>query len=294
MFFIDENYARPLSVCIRSLLDNADPDDVIAATVITIGIGEEVKSALAASWDLRHHSVEFIDMPIDSLLGLPPHSCYGPTIGGHLNRTVYACLLAPLLVDDEICRAVLLDADTLVLGSLRALRDHDLGGHPIGAVVDPHIPTIGDHYGVQMWRELGLDGDAPYVNSGVILADFTRWRELSVTERALHYLNTYFDRVACFEQEALNAVLAGDIQFLDGRWNTFNFWGLPEGNGAVGDRLLANPVIRHFEAKMKPWFQPDVDFPHFEAYAKVDYLCVQSRNHHGAPPLPWPKRPQTP
>jgi lipopolysaccharide biosynthesis glycosyltransferase len=292
ILFVDENYARPLSVCIRSLLDNANPADVIAITVVAIEIGKETRAALTASWDLHRHSVEFVDLPAEPLKALPLRSSYGPgIIGGHLNHTVYACLLAPQLVGEDVHRAVLLDADTLVLGSLRPLHDHDLNGHAVGATVDAHIPTIGATYGVQMWRELGLDGDAPYINSGVIVADFDAWRAQQLTERALHYLNTYPDRVACFEQEALNAVLAGDVQLLDRRWNVLNFWALTEGHGSLGEKLLTDPIVRHFEAKMKPWFQPDVDFPHFTTYAEVDALCVHARTERGAPSLPWPTRP---
>jgi lipopolysaccharide biosynthesis glycosyltransferase len=81
-----------------------------------------------------------------------------------------------------------------------------------------------------------------------MVADLDRWRAEHVTTRAVDYLARVGDRVRLFDQDALNATLAGGWQQLDGRWQTH-----PRTRNSVGQKVHRDPWIVHFSGLLKPW-----------------------------------------
>ena len=61
----------------------------------------------------------------------------------------------------DLDRVIYLDADTIVLTSLRDLWEESLGTSPVAAVRDIGFPYFA---GVLPWRALGLPPGAPYFN----------------------------------------------------------------------------------------------------------------------------------
>jgi lipopolysaccharide biosynthesis glycosyltransferase len=128
------------------------------------------------------------------------------------------------VLPDGIARAIYLDTDTVVDADLMALWRRDIGDAVAGAAVD-YLPRCRE--AVANWRELGLDGDAPYYNTGVLLDDVHAWRAEDVGARALavcrqnarHLLaqGKFFHH----DQYGLNVVLQGRWHTLGSLWN----WG---------------------------------------------------------------------
>lgn len=137
----------------------------------------------------------------------------------------YRCLL-PDVLPAGTRRVVYLDADILVRGDLTALWQADLGGAPVGAVTD----SLGSvARAVDRWRALGLDGDAPYFNSGVMVIDLDAWRTADsgweavrrcAADRA-HLLAQ--GRWPQHDQYGLNVVFHQRWQALPRTWNYFTY-----------------------------------------------------------------------
>lgn len=125
------------------------------------------------------------------------------------------------------------------------------------------------------FARIGINGDAGYFNSGVLLTDAGTWRELSKDAYEFFLKNT----VSCMhhDQSALNAVAGGRRVRLAPRWNYLNAyfeWGLkPE----------ASPEIIHFAGGSKPWLVSDHLYsPTYEqAFAPLTRLGINLEHLSG-------------
>jgi lipopolysaccharide biosynthesis glycosyltransferase len=125
----------------------------------------------------------------------------------------------------DVQRVVWLDCDLLVLGDLGELWDKQIGSRTALAVQDQRVPLVSSRFGVAGCRDLGLSTEAKYFNAGVMLVDLAAWRGDEVGVKAREYLLNYADRVYFWDQEALNAVLAGKWGEMDLQW--YWQWAVP-------------------------------------------------------------------
>jgi lipopolysaccharide biosynthesis glycosyltransferase len=153
-------------------------------------------------------------------------------------------------------KAIWLDCDLLVMRDLATLWETEMADRHALAVQDQRVPLVSSRFGVTAYRELDLAPDGKYFNAGVLLIDVTRWRSDDVAGRAMNYLKTYRDRVCFWDQEALNAVLAGKWGELDPGWNRHPTLGgfIREPETSAGGRHSFNEIrIVHFSGNLKPW-----------------------------------------
>jgi lipopolysaccharide biosynthesis glycosyltransferase len=200
------------------------------------------------------------------LVAARDYARHGLAFEGLLAEPAYFRCLLPDLLPAELERVIYIDADTMVCGDLGDLYRHDLGGAPVGAVLD-WVPTVRE--AITPWRELGLDGSAPYFNSGVLLVDLPQWRDAGAGPQALarcladqRYLAAQ-GRWMQHDQYGLNVVFHKRWSPLPNTWNYYA--DLPD-PGQVGPV----PRIVHLVGNGKPW-SPNCR-PQFAAdfYAAVD------------------------
>ena len=117
------------------------------------------------------------------------------------------------------------------------------------------MARLGGRFGVAGWRALGLDREAPYFNAGVMVVNLALWRRDDIAGRALDYLHRFRRRVYFWDQEGLNAVLAGKWRELDAGWNRNpRRAGAPRGRDRPpGDARDDSAWILHFCGNVKPW-----------------------------------------
>src|SRR5690606_22778049 len=125
-----------------------------------------------------------------------------------ISQAAYLKLLAPGLLPSGAARVIVLDADVIVQSDLQPLWAAPMGDRLLLAVQDFGCPYVSCSFGIRRYRELGLEADAPYFNSGVMLLDLERWRAEEMASRSLQYLDSHAAELRCHDQEALNAVAA--------------------------------------------------------------------------------------
>jgi lipopolysaccharide biosynthesis glycosyltransferase len=169
------------------------------------------------------------------------------------------------LVPEEIQRVIYMDSDVIVRESIAELWERDLGGGLLGAVRDPVLPWAAS---ALEWKELGLAPDMPYFNSGMLVIPLFRWRALEVSRRALELLGSHDFPLA--DQDALNAIVAGNWTALEPRWNLQGGHLTGEGSLAwVTERAedvagaLDKPAIIHLNHGFwpRPW-EPNSTHPY--------------------------------
>lgn len=242
----DKNYCAAAAFAAERLLThglslNIDvallctPDDVDAA--IAGQLGERVQIFLHDFGVANELSIE----------ALP--------LGRHISPAAYRRLLLPHILPQQYTRILYLDCDTLCVGpGIEQLLTLDLDGRAFAAALD--MIRLKDFKSGPLSEEfqhyrttLGLEADAPYFNSGVLLIDRAQWIAHNITEHAVAFARNHLDQCQFHDQSALNAVTQGQWAPLSPR---FNF---------MGDFLLLNlmceidPVILHFVNDPKPWQQ---------------------------------------
>lgn len=184
---------------------------------------------------------------------------------GHYSPAMHLRLLIPDVCPDAK-RVVYLDSDTIALESIQPLLDMDLKGHAVAAVEDTGIPTFKDRNKLDTFTTDPKELNLPYLNSGVLVVDVDKWRELQITEKCLQSLSTH--KFGMPDQDALNSVLKGNWLQIDKRWNTPTATEfatqkqfktkLSKLKVDVFERELDAKIL-HYLGPIKPWNE---EFPH--------------------------------
>jgi lipopolysaccharide biosynthesis glycosyltransferase len=185
-------------------------------------------------------SVRFIAVEEKGLAALPMFS----RLEVPLSNAALFRLFIPDLLPAEVSRALYLDCDMVMLGEVQELWETDLRGQALMAVQDHGMSTVSKAMGLRHHRALGIPGEAPYFNSGLLLMDLQQWRAENLGRRVLEYLQTHPARFV--DQDALNATLWNRWAPLDPAWNeihTVHAAGTPQ----------PLPKLVHFTAPVKPW-----------------------------------------
>jgi lipopolysaccharide biosynthesis glycosyltransferase len=251
----DARYEIPFAALVNSIDRHATTDITVHA--FHDGPLENARSTVKGSKRLR---IEFRDIGnrISRYRAFAKHT-----------RCVFAKLhLHELLADVD--RVIYLDTDMIVLRDLADLAKVDLQGNPVAAVID--FPLVQgaerrvtlDGEGVR-WRAdeyisgfLGLKHADRYFNTGLLVIDLARFSASGATERAYRFLVQQNHRCIFNDQDALNVVLADNVEFLDPRWNCYcGLFKRGEDSQTSEEirlvlKLYDEPWIIHFAGR-KPW-----------------------------------------
>lgn len=223
----DDNYIAFTAVVARRIARHAA--NKFPITVVSDGISDENKqlaqkfcpeiSFVEAARFLEGHA-----LPVDETI----------TRAAHLRL-----FLDEILTDFD--RAVYVDSDISPLADVSALMVIEPRSAPVVAAYDLHLTVDGSY------RDR-LDIRGPYFNSGVLALDLKEIRAGGIFDRARRYAITHADRCQMHDQDALNAVLDGNWQVLDWRWNAMNY---------LSNLMPRKALIRHFSG-YKPWTQKKI------------------------------------
>lgn len=160
---------------------------------------------------------------------------------GRWPTTVLTRLFLDQLIPPRIGRLLYIDADTLVVAPIDALRRIGFMGKPVAAV-DDFIMAFPKK--LRKRREaIGLGEESAYFNSGVMLFDWPESLRADILHKARENLQGFADNYHATDQDALNAALEGRWLRLSPRWNAQTGF-LP---------AISKPVIVHFTGRRKPW-----------------------------------------
>ena len=233
-FATDDNYAKYMGIAITSILRHKSESDNINIYVLDGGISQKNKIKIAKLQNLAKFNITFIKMNDNAFKNYPlrgnPHFTYA---------TYYRLLLPTLL--PNVDKLIYLDCDLIVRSSLSTLMNENMYGNLCKGVIDV--------LNFENQTRLHLD---KYVNAGVLLIDLKKWRENKVETKFKTYLKKHFDEILWNDQDVINAVLKGKIDYIDPRWNTQ----LTEYKGGRTEefrKIGKKAYIMHFISNKKPW-----------------------------------------
>jgi lipopolysaccharide biosynthesis glycosyltransferase len=146
-----------------------------------------------------------------------------------------------------------LDCDLTIHGDISPIFSLDTAPFALAAVPAGRIladlserrrKEIENHF-----HQLGMTKPFRYFNSGVLYIDVKRWNSEKLGERTLEFIRQNPDLCVLPDEDALNAVLDGNIAELSPIWNA-----RPQPRWhKKGTDGIANPVIIHHVGNEKPW-----------------------------------------
>jgi lipopolysaccharide biosynthesis glycosyltransferase len=184
---------------------------------------------------LVHHDIDSLADYAHFAKSLP-HTRY-------ISEVMYARLFFDRIVGAEVERLAYIDSDILVRWPIEDFLSQDLEGRALGAIKEPHALVCSNRRDGNQDRDL-FDPADPYFNSGVLLMDLAKWRDMDIAGR-LYALEKEGTLVRLYnDQQILNYLFKNNWTQLDRGWNTLASSTAIEG---------LDPKAVHYTGVVKPW-----------------------------------------
>ena len=246
-FSVNDAYTPFLATAINSIRDNASKAFDYKIHILTDDISTENRNRLSGfvvdGFEIEFNPLSELIRSLPGVQKLEQH-CFG----AFSSLTIYFRLFIPALFP-QYDKAIYLDADLVVPGDISRLYREPLKNKLVGAVADYSIQKIApfmryiDEY-------VGVDHHN-YVNSGVLLLNCKRLREVNLAGRFLDWVDRYGLETVAPDQDYLNMLCWRGIHYLDPDWNAMPSECL---------RFMDDPQIIHFNLASKPWLNESVPY----------------------------------
>jgi len=243
----------PACVCISSLCEHANPDTFYKLYILTapeFAKPSQDKFKLLEN-KYKNISMEFINMGNKCEEWIMPTERWG--------KEAYYRLLIPDLIKEDKC--IYFDTDTLVMDDLTELYNENLNNNIIGGV-----PDCAQVLGNPLKFAFGCWDFKKYVQSGVILWDLKKCREINISEQFKEYFRQANLVGGVLDQAAINAVPFGRIANLKLKYNCILYFGYYKAKDDYDtwrfkeifsreelQEAVNKPVIIHFSCIDKPY-----------------------------------------
>ncbi len=255
-FTIDESYAPYLDCAIRSMVENASPEFHYKVIVLYEGLTESSKERILSSVQ-EPFEIELIEME-QEVEGLTDR-VENRLRCDYFTMTIYFRIFIADMFP-EYKKGIYIDSDVIIPGDISQMYNIDLGENIIGACPDHSVVEIPE-LARYMEYAIGVE-KTEYINSGVLLMNLEKMREVKFSNHFLKLLNTYhIDNIAP-DQDYINAMCNGKILYLDECWDAMP----PEGSERSE---IEDPKIIHYNLFLKPWCYNHIPYEdYFWKYAK--------------------------
>ncbi len=251
VFATDDNFVQHCIVAMLSILRH---DKNVQFFILTEGLSQDNQCYMSKIVADNHGSIEYCIVPSDIIKYFPMSTL----ASSHISIATYYRLFITSLLPESVNKAIYLDCDMVIRGSLENLWNTDINGFALGAV----FQDLGwsDHN--DCWERLNIPRKNGYFNAGCLLMNLHYLRKIKFQEKAIIYINTNIKRIISHDQDVLNALLQEHILMLDCKWNYSLFLNpnLSKMEFPAGCRYIEEknadgfePVIIHFVSKPKPW-----------------------------------------
>lgn len=265
---MDDNYIRPALIMLESLFEHNPPPVhvwLLHSNVCAQNLERLSRHVAARGGD-------FSDIRVDGAL------FEGAPVNKYFTKEMYYRLLIPRLLPESEERALYLDPDILIRGSLKEFYETDFQGKLMVAIPD----YLGDAYYPERKRNLGLDGQYRYINSGVILFNNPLMRQQLDLSDMFGFLAREGANYEFPDQDLINVYFKDDLLYAPREYNfTTEYVSVKDFLGYVFSpryRRSEHPVVAHFMGKCKPW-KPSYYYKYYGLYRSYlnKYLTAEEK-----------------
>ena len=206
LYQFNELYAPFAGASIVSLFENNREQEI---TVYILG--EELSNDSVDKFDeiRKTYNINIVIKDTKDIIekmkswGMPPY------------RGSYAAnlrLFLPYFLDDSVSRVLYLDADTIVNNSIKMFYETPLEGKAVAMILD----SLGNSY---KENNLGFEKNDFYFNSGVILYDLNKWRELQYSQKIIDHVKAGNTHYTSPDQDLINVICKDEILKVSAKYN---------------------------------------------------------------------------
>lgn len=240
----NKNYIKPFQVMLKSLVIN-NPKEVFRIWLLYSQIPQEDLQRLIEYCSLQRVLLTPLQMERAVFENAPVSKQYP--------QEMYYRLLSPQILPEQVEKVLYLDVDILTINPLRSLWEIDLKDHAFAAASHSSIFEAID--GVNKVR-LGQEHD--YFNTGVILMDLVKAREIVRPDAIYDYIREHSAELLLPDQDVFNSLYGEHTLQVDDRvWNYdaryFTAYRVKSGGDCNMDWVMRNTVFLHFCGRKKPW-----------------------------------------
>lgn len=132
---------------------------------------------------------------------------------------IYGRLFLPKVMPLSVKKFIYLDVDMIFKADISELWATNIASHTIAAVQDKSGTAGNSWAGIKNYKELKLDKETKYFNSGLLIIDTEKWLNANVTTRVLKCISENVRYANFPDQYGLNIVFSNNWFELDKRWN---------------------------------------------------------------------------
>ncbi len=243
---INKKYVRQLNILLNSIGYSNNKEN-FNIYILNKNLDKDDLENITEGLDLNRFIINDIKIPkceIDTF----------PVLEKRYPEEIYFRLYASKYLPKDIDRVLYLDADTLVINSLKKFYETDFEGNLFIAAT--HIKKV-----LHKINEIRLDikEDEPYINTGVLLINLKELRKINVEEKVVSFIKSKGNKLLLPDQDIVTTLFGDKIKLVDElKYNLGErAWKLYNLNNAKNKITLRwirnNTVIIHYYGRNKPW-----------------------------------------
>lgn len=288
----DDNFVQHCSIMLVSLLEN---NKNVSIYILTEGLKENNKRIIIDEVSKYNADLNFCLVNSEIVKQFPMPDQKGLS---HISRATYYRLFIAELLPASISKAIYLDCDIIINGSLEDLWNTDLSDYALAASLQ-----IG--HGFEALR-LGYPIKYGYFNAGMNVINLDYFRKHNLSHKLIKYIINNTNKIKFHDQDALNGVLYDKTLHVLPQWNMIslfyigslkrygdriegkliNDYNLEKKNGK---KFKDKPIVLHYVSKPKPWnkrcWHPKYDL--YYVYAKRTRHFNNLKKDSYIERLPW-------
>jgi len=235
VFAVNDEYASKLGVTIVSILEN-NKDLKFNFFVLSSDFSDNSKQSIdKIKQKYQNWNIKYI-VPDNTLFESLKLNIEYISV-----ETYYRYVIANVLPEQS--KALYLDADLVVNGSLTDLYNLNLKNRYCAGVKDLHIEKTGYK------SQIGFSDTDLYINAGVLLLNLSAIRKDSMVEKLFDNTKKLADKILYQDQDIINITFKNKIKETD---SVYNF---AASNVKCEKNKRKSAVIIHYTGKRKPWNQ---------------------------------------
>ncbi len=269
VFATDNNFVPYLYVALKSLLDNANPENNYDIVILYSDVNDYNKKRLS-EFVSTNVSVRFVEMSGY----MEPYKEHWYTHWTWTEAMYYRFFIPEIFSEYE--KVLYLDGDVIFNCDISELYNVEMGNNMISAVQDLPRLLKEDKFVPHIEDNLKMSPDK-YFNSGVLVFNVREMIKANFLQNCINILEELKNPVFP-DQDVLNVVCKDRVLYLDITYNLS--WNLLHFHYDFAERLTQNiyqkymqawknPKIIHYAGGFKPWKQPDLEYSeYFWKYAR--------------------------